>query len=63
MITAICLGIAVLLWLAFSVAAPVSRLLGVAGVNIVTRIMGMILAAIALQMLANGMKALLPGLA
>ncbi|MEM7223520.1 MAG: MarC family protein [Pseudomonadota bacterium] len=63
MITAICLGIAVLLWLAFAVAGPVSRLLGVAGVSIVTRIMGMILSAIALQMLANGMKALLPGLA
>lgn len=62
-ITGVCLGISVLLWLAFSVATPASRMLGVAGVNIVTRIMGMILAAIALQMLANGLKGLLPGLA
>ena len=62
-ITVICLGIAAILWIAFSVAGPVTRLLGVAGVNIVTRIMGMILSAIALQMLANGLKALLPGLA
>ena len=51
------------MWLAFSIAGPATRLLGVAGVSIVTRIMGMILAAIALQMLANGMKTLLPGLA
>ena len=63
MITAVCLAIAVILWLALSVAGPATRLLGVAGVSIVTRIMGMILSAIALQMLASGLKALLPGLA
>jgi multiple antibiotic resistance protein len=38
-------------------------MLGVAGMNIVTRIMGIVLTVIAFQMLTAGLKTLLPGLA
>lgn len=62
-ISCVSIGIALILWLAFYFSAPVSRLLGVSGINIVTRIMGIILTAIAFGMIANGFKALFPGLA
>jgi len=62
-ISIVSIGIALILWLAFYFSAPVSRLLGVSGINIVTRIMGIILASIAFGMMASGFKALFPGLA
>jgi multiple antibiotic resistance protein len=46
-----------------SFAAPISRYLGESGMGVVTRIMGMVLAAIAMGMLTEGLKGLLPGLA
>lgn len=49
--------------LLFSFAAPISKRLGDAGMGVVTRVMGMVLAAIAMGMLADGLKGLLPGLA
>jgi len=63
MISGISIVIAFILWIAFYFSAPVSRMLGASGINIVTRIMGIILAAIAFGMMANGFKALFPGLA
>lgn len=63
MYSGVCIGISLLLFIGFYFSAPVSRLLGVAGVNIVTRIMGIILAAIAFQMIGSGLQGLLPGLA
>ncbi|MEM7008968.1 MAG: MarC family protein [Thermodesulfobacteriota bacterium] len=63
MISAVSVVIAIILWIAFYFSAPVSRLLGPSGVNIVTRIMGIILASIAFGMMASGFKALFPGLA
>ena len=47
----------------FSFATPVSRRLGASGMGVVTRVMGLVLAAIAMGMLTEGLKALLPGLA
>ena len=63
MITAVSVIIALILWIAFYFSAPVSRMLGPSGINIVTRIMGIILASIAFGMMASGFKALFPGLA
>jgi multiple antibiotic resistance protein len=40
-------------------ALPASRLLGAAGMNVVTRVMGIILAAIAVEMVFAGARALL----
>lgn len=47
----------------FSFASPVSKQLGASGMGVVTRVMGLVLAAIAMGMLAEGLKALMPGLA
>lgn len=49
--------------LLFSWAAPIAKRLGASGMGVVTRVMGMILAAIAMGMLAEGLKGMLPGLA
>ena len=47
---------------ALRLAQPLSRRLGVAGINISTRIFGLVLAAIAVTFIANGLAALFPGL-
>lgn len=61
-LSVVCLGYGILFWLCFRSAGRISALVGVHGVAIVTRIMGMVLAAIAVTMIANGLKQLLPGL-
>jgi multiple antibiotic resistance protein len=62
-IALVIVGLAVLCGLLFSFAAPISKRLGASGLGVVTRVMGMILAAIAMGMLADGLKGMLPGLA
>ena len=62
-ISVISIAIGIILWIAFYFSAPVSKLLGISGINIVTRIMGIILAAIAFGMMASGFRQLFPGLA
>jgi len=62
-VSTICVAIAAIIWLCLYFAAPISRMLGVAGMNIVTRIMGIVLTVMAFQMLTTGLKKLLPGLA
>jgi multiple antibiotic resistance protein len=49
--------------LLFSFAAPIAKWLGESGMGVVTRVMGMVLAAIAMSMLTEGLKGLLPALA
>ncbi len=62
-ISVVIMGLATLCGLLFSFAAPISKRLGESGMGVVTRVMGMALAAIAMGMLADGLKAMLPGLA
>jgi multiple antibiotic resistance protein len=62
-ISVVILALAVFSGLLFCFAGPISRRLGVSGMGVVTRVMGMILAAIAMGMLADGLKGMLPGLA
>ena len=57
-----CVLVALVTWLALRVATPVSRWLGTTGVNIATRIMGLLLAAVAVEIFASGMLELFPGL-
>jgi multiple antibiotic resistance protein len=57
------IAIAALCGLLFSFAAPIADRLGKSGMGVVTRVMGLVLAAIAMGMLADGLKGLLPGLA
>ena len=46
--------------LAFSLAEPISRVLGKTGINVMTRLMGLILAALAVEVMANGLGKLFP---
>lgn len=49
--------------LAFSAAATIARLLGRTGINVMTRLMGLILAALAVEIMAEGLAKLFPVLA
>lgn len=62
----IALGIVVLsliVWLILRVAPWLAARISATGINIFTRIMGLILAAIAIEYIANGLKGLFPSLA
>ncbi|USD66078.1 YchE family NAAT transporter [Vibrio sp. SCSIO 43136] len=50
-------------WLLFRSAPYIVRLLGQTGINVITRIMGLILAALGIEFIANGVRNLFPGLA
>ncbi len=47
---------ALLVWLTLRSALPISRALGTTGINIATRLMGLVLAAIAAEFIVNGLK-------
>lgn len=53
----------IVLWIAFRLSRWISKRLRKTGMNIITRIMGLILAAIAVEFIANGLKGLFPILA
>ncbi len=55
--------IGLMVWLAFSAADKISRVLGKTGINVMTRLMGLILAAIAVEVMADGLTKLFPVLA
>ncbi|ENM5827053.1 YchE family NAAT transporter [Vibrio metoecus] len=50
-------------WLLFRSAPYIVRLLGQTGINVITRIMGLILGALGIEFIANGLRSLFPGLA
>ncbi|MCW8956398.1 MAG: NAAT family transporter [Gammaproteobacteria bacterium] len=51
------------LWLILRLATPIGRVLGPIGLNILNRLFGLILCAIAVEIMANGLRELFPGLA
>lgn len=55
--------VAVAVWAAFSLADPISRVLGKTGINVMTRLMGLILAALAIEVMAGGLVKIFPALA
>ena len=61
--TLVCAGTAVLMWLTFRSAGPIARRLGPIGLNVVTRVMGILVSATAFGLLGRGIGGLLPGLA
>lgn len=63
LLSAVCVAMAALIGSAFVAASALTRLVGPAGMDIVTKLMGMVLLAIAVSMAADGLAALLPGLA
>ena len=46
--------------LCFSLAEPIARVLGRTGINVMTRLMGLILAALAVEVMASGLGKLFP---
>ena len=44
----------------FSLAQPIARVLGKTGINVMTRLMGLILAALAVEVMADGLGKLFP---
>ena len=61
-ISVISLVVALIVWLAFRSAGPIGKRLGPIGMNIVTRVMGILVTATAFGLLARGVGGLLPGL-
>jgi multiple antibiotic resistance protein len=55
--------VAVAVWLCLRSAPYIAALLGRTGINIVTRIMGLIMTAVGVEFIANGLKQLFPILA
>ncbi|MEY3862543.1 MAG: hypothetical protein RIR60_909 [Pseudomonadota bacterium] len=52
--------VAVLIWLTLQLSGYIAGKLGTIGINIVTRLMGLILAAMAVEFIAHGMSGLFP---
>ena len=48
--------------LCFALAQPIARVLGKTGINVMTRLMGLILAALAVEVMADGLLKLFPAL-
>lgn len=55
------IGLAV--WISLRMADPIRKLLGKTGINIISRLLGLVLAAVAIEFIAGGLVQLLPGLA
>ena len=49
--------------LCFALAQPIAKFLGKTGINIMTRLMGLILTALAVELIAEGLHKLFPILA
>ncbi|AIR07359.1 hypothetical protein JT31_22910 [Cedecea neteri] len=49
-------------WLLFRIAPWLVRMLGQTGINVITRIMGLLLMALGIEFIVTGMKAIFPGL-
>jgi multiple antibiotic resistance protein len=54
------LAVAVSIWIILSLATPISNLLGQTGMNVATRFMGLILAAVAVEFITGGLQQLFP---
>jgi len=54
--------VALSVWLSFRAAPAIAQRLGKTGIHVVTRLMGLIIAAISIEMIASGLGKLFPGL-
>jgi multiple antibiotic resistance protein len=61
-ITVVCALVALGMWITFRSASPIARQLGPIGLNVVTRVMGILVSATAFGLLARGLTGLMPGL-
>lgn len=63
LIVACCLATALITWISLRAAIPMSRFLGKTGINVMVRLMGLLLAAVAVEIFVDGAHDLLQGLA
>jgi multiple antibiotic resistance protein len=49
-------------WWLLNLAQSIAKQLGVIGMNIITRLMGLVLAAMSVEFIAHGLTGLFPGL-
>jgi multiple antibiotic resistance protein len=61
-VIAVILLLSLLLWIVLRLATPIGRVLGPIGLNIMNRLFGLILTAIAVEIMANGLRGLFPAL-
>ncbi|MEO8935506.1 MAG: MarC family protein [Burkholderiaceae bacterium] len=54
--------IGILVFVALTAAGPISRVLGRTGINVATRVMGLLLAALGVELIVDGLVALIPAL-
>ncbi len=54
------IGLAV--WISFALSGRIARAIGPTGINVMTRIMGLLLAALAVEVMSEGLSKLFPGL-
>jgi len=54
--------VALSVWISFWAAPSIAKRLGKTGIHVVTRLMGLIIAAISIEMIARGLAGLFPGL-
>jgi multiple antibiotic resistance protein len=57
------LSVSLIVWIAMLVAPKIARTMGHTGINVVTRVMGLLLASIAVEFIAKGLLVLFPALA
>ena len=62
-VIAVILLLTLLLWIVLRLATPIGRALGPIGLNVLNRLFGLILTAIAVEIMANGLRGLFPVLA
>ena len=55
------IGVAV--WITFSLSGRIARAVGTTGIHVMTRLMGLLLAALAVEVMSDGLAKLFPGLA
>ena len=62
-ISAVAIATSLIMWITFRSAGPIARQMGPIGLNIITRVMGILVTATAFGLLGRGIGGLLPGLA
>ncbi len=55
--------VCLIVWIVLRLAAPIGRFLGPIGLNVMNRLFGLILTALAVEIMANGLRGLFPLLA